>query len=117
MGSLQFIRKQSYDLWAAVGLLLGGPLAVLIAAFIVKSLPLDFVRWGVVAVVILHGDRDAENGRTGARREDRDGSCRLLSAATNPKSSPLPRRGAEIVGGAVGDGRGSTGLEPQLKML
>jgi uncharacterized membrane protein YfcA len=52
VGSLQFIRKQTYDLRAAVGLMLGGPLAVLIAAFIVKSLPLDYVRWGVVAVVI-----------------------------------------------------------------
>ncbi len=52
VGSLQFIRKQSYDLRAAVGLMIGGPLAVLIAAFIVKSLPLDYVRWGVVVVVI-----------------------------------------------------------------
>lgn len=52
VGSMQFIRKQSYDLRAAIGLMLGGPLAVLIAAFIVKSLPLDYVRWGVVAVVI-----------------------------------------------------------------
>lgn len=52
VGSMQFIRKQSYDLRAAVGLMLGGPLAVLIAAFIVKSLPLDYVRWGVVVVVI-----------------------------------------------------------------
>ncbi len=51
-GSLQFIRKQSYDLRAAIGLMIGGPLAVLIAAFIVKSLPLDYVRWGVVVVVI-----------------------------------------------------------------
>jgi uncharacterized membrane protein YfcA len=52
VGSLQFIRKQTYDLRAAVGLLLGGPLAVLIAAFIVESLPLDYVRWGVVAIVV-----------------------------------------------------------------
>jgi len=52
VGSLQFIRKQSYDLRAAIGLMIGGPLAVLIAAFIVKSLPLDYVRWGVVVVVI-----------------------------------------------------------------
>ena len=52
VGSLQFIRKQSYDLRAAIGLMRGGPLAVLIAAFIVKSLPLDYVRWGVVVVVI-----------------------------------------------------------------
>ena len=52
VGSLQFIRKQSYDLRAAIGLMVGGPLAVLIAAFIVRSLPLDYVRWGVVAIVI-----------------------------------------------------------------
>ncbi|MFA5908164.1 MAG: hypothetical protein WC815_05270 [Vicinamibacterales bacterium] len=52
VGSLQFIRKQSYDLRAAIGLMVGGPLAVLIAAFIVKSLPLYYVRWGVVVVVI-----------------------------------------------------------------
>jgi len=52
VGSMQFIRKQSYDLRAAIGLMVGGPLAVLIAAFIVKSLPLDYVRWGVVVVVL-----------------------------------------------------------------
>ena len=52
VGSLQFVRKQSYDLRAAIGLLIGGPLAVLIAAFIVRSLPLDYVRWGVVLIVI-----------------------------------------------------------------
>jgi uncharacterized membrane protein YfcA len=52
VGSMQFIRKQSYDLRAAIGLLVGGPLAVLIAAFIVRSLPLDYVRWGVVLIVL-----------------------------------------------------------------
>jgi len=52
VGSMQFIRKQSYDLRAAIGLMVGGPLAVLIAAFIVKSLPLDYVRWGVIVVVV-----------------------------------------------------------------
>jgi uncharacterized membrane protein YfcA len=51
-GSLQFVRKKRYDLRAAVGLAIGGPGAVLIAAFIVKSLPLDYVRWGVIVVVI-----------------------------------------------------------------
>ena len=51
-GSLQFIRKEKYDVRAALGLLVGGPAAVLIAAFIVKSLPLDTVRWGVIVVVV-----------------------------------------------------------------
>ena len=52
VGSVQFIRKQRYDLRAAIGLLIGGPGAVLIAAFIVKSLPLFYVRWGVIIVVV-----------------------------------------------------------------
>ena len=51
-GSLQFIRKEKYDVRAALGLLVGGPGAVLIAAYIVKSLPLNYVRWGVVVVVV-----------------------------------------------------------------
>jgi len=51
-GSLQFIRKDSYDLRTALAFTFGGPGAVLIAAFIVKSLPLDAVRWLVIAVVI-----------------------------------------------------------------
>jgi uncharacterized membrane protein YfcA len=52
VGSLQFVRKNAYHLRASVGLALGGPLAVLIAAFIVKSLPLLYVRWLVVGVVV-----------------------------------------------------------------
>jgi uncharacterized membrane protein YfcA len=52
VGSVQFIRKERYDLRAAIGLLIGGPGAVLIAAFIVKSLPLFYVRWGVIFVVV-----------------------------------------------------------------
>ncbi len=51
-GSLQFIRKQSYDVRTAIALMAGGPLAVIVAAFIVKSLPLDTVRWGVIVVVV-----------------------------------------------------------------
>jgi uncharacterized membrane protein YfcA len=52
VGSVQFIRKNSYDLRAALGLAIGGPGAVLIAAYIVQSLPLDAVRWLVVGVVL-----------------------------------------------------------------
>ena len=52
VGSLQFVRKNAYNLRAALGLTIGGPLAVLIAAFIVESLPLFYVRWLVVVVVV-----------------------------------------------------------------
>ena len=51
-GSTRFIRKESYNLRAALGLALGGVPAVLIAAFIVKSLDLYYVRWLVVIVVV-----------------------------------------------------------------
>jgi len=50
--SVKFIRKEKYDLRAALGLAIGGIPAVLIAALIVKSLPIQYVRWLVVAVVV-----------------------------------------------------------------
>jgi uncharacterized membrane protein YfcA len=50
--SAQFIRKGKYSFRAAVGLALGGVPGVIIAAYIVKSLPLVAVRWLVVVVVI-----------------------------------------------------------------
>jgi uncharacterized membrane protein YfcA len=52
VASMQFIRKAKYHLRAAVGLALGGMPAVLIAALIVRSLPLTYVRWLVVIVVL-----------------------------------------------------------------
>ena len=51
IASARFIRARAFDPRAALGLLLGGVPAVLVAAFIVKSLPLTYVRWLVVVVV------------------------------------------------------------------
>lgn len=48
----QFIRKEKYDVRAAVGLAIGGIPGVLVAALIVRSLPLYWVRWLVVVVVL-----------------------------------------------------------------
>ncbi len=50
--SVQFIRKEKYSLRASLGLAIGGIPAVVIAAYIVRSLPLTYVRWLVVAVVV-----------------------------------------------------------------
>jgi uncharacterized membrane protein YfcA len=47
--SIQFVRRDSYDARAALGLTIGGIPGVLIAAFIVRSLPLEALRWLVVA--------------------------------------------------------------------
>jgi len=51
-GSTRFIKAGSYNHRAALGLALGGIPAVLLAAFIVRSLDLYYVRWLVVIVVI-----------------------------------------------------------------
>jgi uncharacterized membrane protein YfcA len=52
VGSLRFIEKGSYSPRPALGLAVGGVPGVLIAAFIVKSLPLTALRWGVIVVVL-----------------------------------------------------------------
>jgi uncharacterized membrane protein YfcA len=52
VGSARFIRTGRYNLKAALGLSLGGIPAVLLAAFLVKSLPLTAVAWLVVVVVV-----------------------------------------------------------------
>ena len=51
-GSARFIREKSYHLRAALGLALGGIPASLLAGLIVKSLPLYWVRWLVIVVVV-----------------------------------------------------------------
>jgi uncharacterized membrane protein YfcA len=52
VGSLQFLRERRYALGAAVGLSVAGVPAVLIAAYLVRSLPLAAVRWLVIVVVV-----------------------------------------------------------------
>lgn len=80
-GSTQFIRKDKYNLRAALGLALGGIPAVLIAAFIVKSLDLYYVRWLVVIVVVYTAlsllraavGKESGNGESGAGEETANG--------------------------------------------
>jgi uncharacterized membrane protein YfcA len=50
---VQFIKRQRYELKASLGLAVGGVPAVLLAAYIVRSLPLGAVRW-LVAVVVVY---------------------------------------------------------------
>lgn len=52
VGAARFIRERSYSMRAALGLAAGGVPAVLLAAFIVKELPLNAVRWLVIVVVV-----------------------------------------------------------------
>jgi uncharacterized membrane protein YfcA len=50
--SAKFIREGAYNRKAAVSMAIPGAIAVLIAAFVVKSLPLAALRWVVIAVVV-----------------------------------------------------------------
>ena len=53
VASAKFMKTGGFDAKAALGLAIGGVPAVLLAAYVVKSLPLDVLRW-VVLVVILY---------------------------------------------------------------
>jgi len=52
VGGVRFIQGGAYHLRAALGLAVGGIPGVLAAAYLVKSLPLNAVRWMVIAVVV-----------------------------------------------------------------
>ena len=78
--SARFLAKNSFDARAAAGLALGGLPAVLVAALVVKSLPLGALRWLVIAAtscaaILLF--------RSAARE------TRFVSAVS-PSSSPRP---------------------------
>jgi uncharacterized membrane protein YfcA len=52
VGSLKFIKERAYSLPVAMGLAIGGIPGVLIAAYIIKSIPIEYVRWLVIVVVL-----------------------------------------------------------------
>lgn len=51
VGGLRFVRSRRYSAPVALGLAIGGPPAVLIAGYLMKSLPLTWLIWLVVCVV------------------------------------------------------------------
>ena len=65
LASVRFVRTGGYAPRAMIGMMLAGIPAVLIAAFIVKSLPLTAVKWLVIVVVAY----TAANLLRAARRE------------------------------------------------
>ena len=52
MASLKFIKEGFYNRRASFIIMITGVIGVLIAAFFVKSLPMDMLRWLVIAVII-----------------------------------------------------------------
>lgn len=53
IGGASFIRSGQYDARTALGLTLGGLPGVLVAAYLVRSLPMEGLRW-LVAVVVIY---------------------------------------------------------------
>jgi uncharacterized membrane protein YfcA len=71
LASLRFIKAEAYAPRTALALALGGLPAVFLAVLVVKSLPLVWVRWLVIAVVLYAG-------------------LGLLRAAWKPGAVPVP---------------------------
>ncbi len=74
VGGMRFIREHAYDLPAAIGLTAAGVPAVVVAAFIVRSMPLGAVRWLVVVVVVYAAIallRSARGARVAQPRDSR----------------------------------------------
>jgi uncharacterized membrane protein YfcA len=53
VSSARFVRKDAYAIKPALGLALGGIPGVLIAAYIVTNMPIVYVRWLVIGVVLI----------------------------------------------------------------
>jgi uncharacterized membrane protein YfcA len=53
VAGVRFVRSGRYDRPAALGLTVGGLPAVLVAVYIVTSLPMEWMRW-LVAIVVLY---------------------------------------------------------------
>ncbi|MGY0634312.1 hypothetical protein [Luteimonas sp. A478] len=72
VGGAAFARVGRYDLRAALGLALGGIPGVLVAAFVVKSLPLAWLRWMVLLVVLIAAAQLLLSAWRGAARAPAD---------------------------------------------
>lgn len=84
VGGMRFVRTRRYSASVAVGLAIGGPPAVLIAGYVVKNLPLTWLTWLVVCVVLY-------------------AAAMMLRSALR---QPQPRLGTQ----PVGQGEGGSGV-------
>ncbi len=82
ISSARFISKGAFDLRATLGLALGGIPAALIAGLLVKSLPLVWVRWLVILVVLYA----AQGLLRAAQKEKREAVASPAPAATRAAS-------------------------------
>jgi len=69
VSGVRFVRGGWLAWGPALGLAIGGVPAVLLAAFVVKSLPLETLRWGVVVVVLYAAFAMLRSASTALSRE------------------------------------------------
>ena len=50
---MKFVKEEAYDRKASPGITIGGVAAVLIASFLVKSMPLTLLKWLVIRVILF----------------------------------------------------------------
>jgi len=84
IGALRFARASKVDWKAALGFTLGGIPAVLIAAFIVGSLPLGAVRWLVIVVVVYTAVTMLRSGIKGSAAQEADPKQPVAGGAAMP---------------------------------
>ncbi len=52
VAAIKFVKEGAYDRRASMGISIGGAIGVFIAAYLVKSLPLEILRWLVIGVIL-----------------------------------------------------------------
>jgi uncharacterized membrane protein YfcA len=71
IAGVRFVRAGRFHQRAALGLTLGGVPGVLVAAWLVQSLPLDALRWLVLVVVVYAAATLLKAGVSGLEAENR----------------------------------------------
>jgi quinohemoprotein ethanol dehydrogenase len=90
VGGMRFIKRDRYCVSAALGLALGGIPAVLIAALVVKSLPIAWLRWLVSVVAVYAAILMLVSARVGrVRRILEPRPERVLTMPTAESQRPL----------------------------
>jgi uncharacterized membrane protein YfcA len=92
--ALRFYRSGRFDRRAAAAFTLGGIPGVLVAAYFVKELPLDAVRWIVVAVLLYTSATLYRSSRTDRTQsppsitvDGRADSARVDSVSSPPQNA------------------------------
>ena len=78
--SVRHIRIAEVDLRVVLGLVIGGIPAVFVAAFIVKEMPLETLRWLVLVVVLYTAMVMGRSALTGRRAEKAEAATAAAAA-------------------------------------